>query len=89
MVGVSLELPLFAHVGDRTRAARALEEAQREDLVARMTRKHKVTVHVTEHEATTYVRMCGQLYNRPSDYERLAGALTAELGTDAAPPTDG
>jgi outer membrane protein TolC len=29
MLGVSLELPIFAHVGDRTRAARALEEAQR------------------------------------------------------------
>ena len=29
MVGVSLELPLFAHVGDRTRVARALEDAER------------------------------------------------------------
>lgn len=29
MVGVSLELPIFAHVGDRVRAARALEDAER------------------------------------------------------------
>ena len=29
MLGVSLELPIFAHVGDRVRAARALEDAER------------------------------------------------------------
>jgi outer membrane protein TolC len=28
-IGISVELPLFAHVGDRARAARALETAQR------------------------------------------------------------
>ena len=29
---------------------------------------------------TTYVRMCGQVYNTPDDYDRLADALLAELG---------
>ena len=52
------------------------------DLVSRLTLKHRVTVHVTEHQDTSYVRICGQLYNRQSDYERLASALAAELGTD-------
>ena len=52
------------------------------DLVGRLTQKHRVTVHVTEHQNVSYVRMCGQLYNRPEDYERLASALATELGTD-------
>jgi len=52
------------------------------DLVARLTRKHRVTVHVTEHQDSSYVRMCGQLYNRLPDYELLASALAAELDTD-------
>jgi len=59
-----------------------LDDAQRRDLISTMTRKHKVTAHATEHQGTSYVRMCGQLYNRPSDYERLASALAAELGTE-------
>src|SRR5262249_45465714 len=29
MVGVALEIPLFAHIGDKARAARAMEAAQR------------------------------------------------------------
>src|SRR5262249_38171409 len=33
-VGVALELPLFAHVGDKARAARATEAAQRSRLAA-------------------------------------------------------
>jgi hypothetical protein len=37
---------------------------------------------VTEHQETTYVRVCGQLYNRPGDYELLASALATEVGTD-------
>jgi isopenicillin-N epimerase len=59
----------------------SLDDEQRRDLVHRMTRKHRVTAHATQHQGSTYVRMCGQLYNRPQDYERLASALTAELGT--------
>jgi isopenicillin-N epimerase len=59
-----------------------LDKASAIDLVARLTQKHRVTVHVTEHQATSYVRMCGQLYNRPEHYERLASALAAELGTE-------
>jgi isopenicillin-N epimerase len=59
-----------------------LHDDARVDLVSRLTRKHRVTMHVTEHQDTTYVRMCGQLYNRPSDYELLASALAIEVGTD-------
>jgi isopenicillin-N epimerase len=59
-----------------------LDQIGRTELVSRLTRKHGVTVHVSEHQQTTYIRLCGQLYNRPQDYERLASALLAELGTD-------
>ena len=52
------------------------------DLIARLNTQHRVAAHITEHEGSTYVRMCGQIYNRPRDYERLADALVAELGTD-------
>jgi isopenicillin-N epimerase len=48
-------------------------------LVTRLITEHAVVAHVTEHQGSTYVRMCGQIYNRPEDYERLAAALVAEL----------
>jgi isopenicillin-N epimerase len=41
----------------------------------RLTTEHKVTAYVTNHAGSSYVRMCGQLYNTPDDYERLATAL--------------
>ena len=49
------------------------------DLMHRLTTEHKVTVYVTHHAGTSYVRMAGQLYNSPDDYDRLATALLAEL----------
>ena len=49
------------------------------ELVRRLTRRHRVTVHVTAHQDRSYVRMCGQLYNSPTDYERLAAALATEI----------
>jgi isopenicillin-N epimerase len=57
-----------------------LDTSSAVDLVGRLTQKHRVTVHITEHQDTSYVRMCGQLYNQPEHYERLASALAAELG---------
>ena len=37
--------------------------------------EHKVTAYITHHQDRSYVRLCGQLYNTPEDYERLATAL--------------
>ncbi|HET7531298.1 MAG TPA: aminotransferase class V-fold PLP-dependent enzyme [Mycobacteriales bacterium] len=48
-------------------------------LMHRLTTEHKVTVYVTHHAGTSYLRLCGQLYNRPDHYERLADALPALL----------
>ncbi|HET6817843.1 MAG TPA: aminotransferase class V-fold PLP-dependent enzyme [Mycobacteriales bacterium] len=48
-------------------------------LMHRLTSEHKVTVYVTHHAGASYVRMGGQLYNTPDDYERLATALVVEL----------
>ena len=45
----------------------------------RLTTEHKVTAYITEHEGSSYVRMCGQLYNVPEHYERLATGLRALL----------
>lgn len=48
-------------------------------LEARLTTEHKVTAYVTHHSGASFVRVCGQLYNTPDDYARLADALTASL----------
>jgi isopenicillin-N epimerase len=48
-------------------------------LMQRLTTEHKVTAYVTHHDDASYVRVCGQLYNTASDYERLADALVALL----------
>jgi isopenicillin-N epimerase len=48
-------------------------------LVHRMTTERKVTSYVTHHAGASYVRVCGQLYNTPDDYDRLADALISLL----------
>jgi isopenicillin-N epimerase len=48
-------------------------------LMRRMTTERKVTAYVTHHGGASYVRVCGQLYNTPDDYDRLAGALSSFL----------
>lgn len=48
-------------------------------LSERMTLEHKVTAYITHHQDGSYVRLCGQLYNTPSDYERLADVLPSLL----------
>jgi isopenicillin-N epimerase len=54
-------------------------ESEREAVAYRLIGEFGVTAHVTEHAGTTYVRMCGQLYNTPEHYERLGEALTKVL----------
>jgi isopenicillin-N epimerase len=49
------------------------------EVAGRLTTDHKVTAHITHHGDASYVRMCGQLYNVPEHYERLAQGLTALL----------
>ncbi|GAC1610560.1 MAG: aminotransferase class V-fold PLP-dependent enzyme [Mycobacteriales bacterium] len=48
-------------------------------LAGRLTTEHAVTAHITQLAGTSYVRVCGQLYNVPDDYARLGQALTALL----------
>jgi isopenicillin-N epimerase len=55
------------------------EATERESLAAKLTAHHAVTATMTEHAGTSYVRMCGQLYNTPEHYTRLGDALLAEL----------
>ncbi|MDQ1698634.1 MAG: isopenicillin-N epimerase [Frankiaceae bacterium] len=54
-------------------------EADREAVAYRLITEHGVTAHITEHAGTTYVRMCGQLYNTADHYDRLGEALTKVL----------
>ena len=48
-------------------------------LSERLTVEHKVTAYVTHHQGRSYFRLCGQLYNTPEHYERLAEVLPALL----------
>src|SRR4051794_13509198 len=73
-------------VADRFTAAMRLVELPRPlsfdegvALVHRMTTERKVTSYVTHHAGASYVRVCGQLYNTPDDYGRLADALISLL----------
>jgi isopenicillin-N epimerase len=58
-----------------------LDRPASEQLTARLTTRHGVTAPVTSHQRRSYVRVCGQLYNRPAHYAVLAGALASELST--------
>jgi isopenicillin-N epimerase len=58
---------------------RPIDVADGVTLMHRLTTEHKVTAYVTHHAGTSYVRVCGQLYNTPNDYDRLATALAGEL----------
>lgn len=68
---------------------RPLDADGRIDLINRLMLEHGVVVHVTEHAGTTYVRMCGQVYNTPDDYERLADALLSVHASRGATPSTG
>jgi isopenicillin-N epimerase len=54
---------------------RVVPAAEATEIGHRLTTEHRVTAYVTQHAGTSYVRMCGQLYNSPEHYERLADAL--------------
>jgi isopenicillin-N epimerase len=58
---------------------RPLTAADGIELAGRLTTEHAVTAHITHHAGASYVRMCGQLYNVPEHYDRLAQALIALL----------
>ncbi len=45
------------------------------DVEAVLSAEHKVEVSLMSLHARSYVRVCGQVYNTPSDYDRLAAAL--------------
>jgi isopenicillin-N epimerase len=70
-----IELPHALGAGDARR------------LADRLTERHRVTTAITTHAGRTFVRVCGQVYNVVSDYERLAAALVVEL--DALVALDG
>jgi len=55
-------------------------EAEREAVAYRLIGEYGVTAHITQHAGTSYVRMCGQLYNTPEHYDRLGTALADILG---------
>ena len=52
-----------------------LSREQGRAISEQLTLEHKVTAYITHHQGRSYVRLCGQLYNAPEDYERLAAAL--------------
>jgi isopenicillin-N epimerase len=58
---------------------RPLARDEGETLMQRLTLDHKVTAYVTHHQGSSYIRVCGQLYNTPGHYERLAAALPGLL----------
>lgn len=57
-----------------------LDEAGARDLERRLSTGHGVVVPVTCHGGWRWLRVSAQLYNTIDDYERLAKALTTELG---------
>lgn len=59
---------------------RPLSKADGRLACERLTREHKVTAYITHHQDRSFVRLCGQLYNVPEHYERLAAALPLVLG---------
>lgn len=52
-----------------------LSKEQGRAICEQLTVEHKVTTYITHHQERSYLRLCGQLYNTPEDYERLATAL--------------
>jgi isopenicillin-N epimerase len=56
------------------------DEAARRDLEQRLFTGHGVVVPATSHGGWRWLRVSAQLYNTIEDYERLAKAVTAELG---------
>lgn len=57
------------------RDARVTEPRALHAMTARMYDEHRVEVPFTSYDGRVFVRISGQLYNRPEEYERLAGIL--------------
>ena len=58
-----------------------LSKEQGRAISEQLTLEHKVTAYITHHQDRSYVRLCGQLYNTPDDYARLAAALGPMLAS--------
>jgi isopenicillin-N epimerase len=50
------------------------------DVESLLSSKHRIEVSLMHIHGKSFVRVCGQIYNTPDDYERLAGALPEVLG---------
>lgn len=53
---------------------RALDYGDGVALSRRLLDEHRIETVVMHFDGTSWLRMCGQIYNTPSDYERLAAA---------------
>jgi hypothetical protein len=58
---------------------RPLSKERGRAICEQLTLEHKVTSYITHHQDRSYVRLCGQLYNTPDDYQRLVAALGSML----------
>jgi isopenicillin-N epimerase len=56
-----------------------LDNDQSRSLEQALSEKFRVEVSVMQMADTSYVRVCGQVYNAPDDFDRLATGLTALL----------
>jgi isopenicillin-N epimerase len=60
-----------------------LSPTEAEGVSAQLLADHRIEVGFTSLHGRRWLRICGQLYNRPADYERLAEALPALLTVSA------
>jgi isopenicillin-N epimerase len=78
---VAAALGTTAPVADEFRAAMRIIELptltneQARQVEATLSDKHRIEVSLMHIHDRTWVRVCGQVYNTPSDYDRLAAAL--------------
>jgi isopenicillin-N epimerase len=63
----------------------ALTAAESSELAGRLTTEHDVTAYLPSHAGKSHVRVCGQVFQTPADYARLADALVALLGQSPTP----
>jgi isopenicillin-N epimerase len=83
---VAAALGTTAPVADQFRAAMRVVELptsvtddEAREIEATLSKKHQVEVSLMALHDRAWVRVCGQIYNRGSDYDRLAAALPALL----------
>jgi isopenicillin-N epimerase len=84
---VAEALGTTAPVGEQFRAAMrvielpvTLDGHESREVERLLSEKHKVEVSLMRLHGKDWVRVCGQIYNTPADYDRLAAALPELLG---------